>query len=38
MTADDSLIINHDPHYQELPIEETSYADLGVLVEASREI
>jgi len=28
ITVDDSLIINHDPHYQELPIEETSYADL----------
>lgn len=28
ITLDDSLIINHDAHYQELPIEETSYADL----------
>lgn len=28
MTADDSLIINHDPHYHDLPIEQTSYADL----------
>lgn len=28
MTADDSLIINHDPHYQKLQIEKTNYADL----------
>lgn len=28
MTADDSLIINHDPHYNKLPVEETNYADL----------
>ncbi|MDD2792074.1 MAG: family 16 glycosylhydrolase [Sediminibacterium sp.] len=28
MTSDDSLIINHDPHYKKLPIEETTYADL----------
>ncbi len=28
MTADDSLIINHDPHYHGLPIEQTNYADL----------
>src|SRR5690606_11653797 len=28
MTVDDSLIINHDAHYQDLPIEETGYADL----------
>lgn len=28
MTADDSLIINHDPDYNKLPIEKTSYADL----------
>ncbi len=28
MTADDSLIINHDPHYNQLPIEQTNYANL----------
>ena len=28
MTSDDSLIINHDPHYKKLAIEETTYADL----------
>ncbi len=28
MTADDSLIINHDPHYHDLAIEQTNYADL----------
>lgn len=28
MTADDSLIINHDPEYNKLPIEKTKYADL----------
>lgn len=28
MTADDSLVINHDPHYNKLLIEETKYADL----------
>jgi beta-glucanase (GH16 family)/glycerophosphoryl diester phosphodiesterase len=28
MTADDSLIINHDPHYNNLTIETTTYADL----------
>ncbi len=28
MTADDSLIINHDPLYYKLSIEKTSYADL----------
>ncbi|MDP2089434.1 MAG: family 16 glycosylhydrolase [Flavobacteriaceae bacterium] len=28
MTADDSLIVNHDPHYNKLPIEKTNYADL----------
>jgi beta-glucanase (GH16 family) len=28
MTADDSLIINHDPNYNRLPIEKTNYADL----------
>ena len=27
-TADDSLIINHDAHYNQLLIEETNYADL----------
>lgn len=28
MTADDSLIINHDPHYHGLEIEKTSFAQL----------
>ncbi|MDP3353974.1 MAG: glycerophosphodiester phosphodiesterase family protein [Flavobacteriaceae bacterium] len=28
MTADDVLIINHDPHYHQLDIEKTSYAEL----------
>jgi beta-glucanase (GH16 family)/glycerophosphoryl diester phosphodiesterase len=28
MTADDSLIINHDPHYNKLSIEKTTYAEL----------
>lgn len=28
MTADDSLVINHDPHFNKLLIEETNYADL----------
>lgn len=28
MTADDSLVINHDPIYNNLPIEKTNYKDL----------
>ncbi|TDW52060.1 glycerophosphoryl diester phosphodiesterase [Flavobacterium sp. 270] len=28
MTADDSLVINHDAHYNKMLIEETNYADL----------
>ena len=28
MTADDSLVINHDPHYNKLEIEKTTYAEL----------
>ena len=28
MVADDSLVINHDAHYNKLLIEETNYADL----------
>ena len=28
MTADDSLVINHDPHYQKLTIEKTPYSQL----------
>jgi glycerophosphoryl diester phosphodiesterase len=28
MTADDSLIINHDPHYNKLEVEKTPYAEL----------
>jgi glycerophosphoryl diester phosphodiesterase len=30
MTADDSIVINHDPHYNKLTIEKTNYADLLV--------
>lgn len=30
MTADDSLIINHDPHYNKLSIETTRYRDLAI--------
>lgn len=29
MTLDDSLIINHDPHYNKLDIEKTTYAELA---------
>lgn len=29
MTADDSLVINHDPHYNTLEIEKTNYVDLS---------
>lgn len=29
MTIDDSLIINHDPHYTKLEIEKTTYAELA---------
>ncbi|HSR40202.1 MAG TPA: glycerophosphodiester phosphodiesterase family protein, partial [Phnomibacter sp.] len=29
MTADDSLIINHDEHYHDLEIEQTSFAQLS---------
>ncbi len=28
MTADDSLVVNHDAHFNKLAIEETNYADL----------
>ena len=28
MTADDILVINHDPEYHELPIEKTNFSDL----------
>ena len=28
MTDDDSLVINHDPHFNQLEIEKTNYADL----------
>jgi glycerophosphoryl diester phosphodiesterase len=30
MTADDSLVINHDPHYNKLEIEKSSYSQLAV--------
>lgn len=29
MTSDDSLVINHDPHYHDLLIEKTTYAELS---------
>ena len=29
MSVDDSMLINHDPHYQQLDIEKTSYHDLS---------
>lgn len=29
MSADDSLIINHDPHYQQMDIEKTTYMELS---------
>lgn len=29
MTADDSLVVNHDPHYHHLDIEKTSYHELS---------
>lgn len=28
MTADDSLVINHDPHYRKLEVEKTNFSDL----------
>lgn len=31
MTADDSLIINHDPHYHKLEIEKTLYSQLAAI-------
>ena len=38
MTADDSLIVNHDPHYQQLEIEKTAYADLSKVRLSNGEI
>src|SRR5688572_12784132 len=38
MTADDSLIINHDPHYQKLEIEKTSYQDLAKVPLSNGEV
>lgn len=38
MTADDSLIINHDPHYQKLEIEKTSYQELAKIPLSNGEI
>lgn len=29
LTADDSLVVNHDPHYAGLPIEKSTYAQLA---------
>ena len=37
MTADDSLVINHDPHYHDLPIEQTRYADLAAFTLSNGE-
>ncbi len=30
MTADDSLVVNHDPHYNKLEIEKTTFRELAV--------
>ncbi len=38
MTADDSLIINHDPHYNKLEIEKTTYPELVKFRLANGEI
>src|SRR5688572_23815761 len=38
MTADDSLIINHDPHYQKVEIEKTSYQDLAKVPLSNGEV
>ncbi|MEZ4903003.1 MAG: glycerophosphodiester phosphodiesterase family protein [Spirosomataceae bacterium] len=38
MTADDSLIINHDPHYNKLEIEKVSYSELSQSKLANGEI
>jgi glycerophosphoryl diester phosphodiesterase len=37
MTADDSLIVNHDPHHQGLDIEKTNYKDLIAYKLSNRE-
>lgn len=37
MTADDSLIINHDTTYHNLPVEKTNYADLAAFKLANGE-
>ncbi|MFN8303307.1 MAG: sialate O-acetylesterase [Saprospiraceae bacterium] len=37
MTADDSLVINHDPKYHDLPIETTRYAELAAFPLANGE-
>ncbi|HUS02092.1 MAG TPA: glycerophosphodiester phosphodiesterase family protein, partial [Chitinophagaceae bacterium] len=38
MTADDSLVINHDPDYNKLPIEQTKYADLIAIKLSNGEV
>ncbi len=37
MTADDSLVINHDPDYHKLVIEKTSYKELSVFLLSNGE-
>lgn len=38
MSADDSLLINHDPHYQKKEIEKTTYADLASVPLSNGEV
>jgi glycerophosphoryl diester phosphodiesterase len=37
MSADDTLLINHDPHYQKLEIEKTSYQELSKVLLSNGE-
>jgi len=37
MTADDMLVINHDPEYNKLPVEKTKYKDLSTFKLANGE-
>jgi len=38
MSADDTLLINHDPHYGKLEIEKTSYSELAKLPLSNGEV
>ena len=38
MTADDSLVINHDPHYHEMDIEKTTYQELSKIPLSNGEV